>query len=157
MRFRSKYSHVIDAVFPIAVFFVFAASALAVLMLSAKIYNSTTTSSADNYTSRTAFAYVSEKIRQSDVNGNISCETREGIDYLVLQNDTYTTYIYAYDGELKELRLKDGVDASPDAGSDIAALKAFTVQEIADRVFRFDFTFDDGSTCSTVASGRSVR
>ena len=42
MRFQTRQRHVIDLVFPIALFFVFAASALVVLILAADIYASTT-------------------------------------------------------------------------------------------------------------------
>lgn len=63
---KSSRKHIIDVIFPIAVFFVFAASSLAVLMLASKIYDDTSTSASDNYSSRTAFAYVSEKLRQHD-------------------------------------------------------------------------------------------
>ena len=42
MRFRSQNRHVIDFIFPLAVFFVFAASSFAVLVLSANIYNTQT-------------------------------------------------------------------------------------------------------------------
>ena len=42
MRFRPRHRHVIDLIFPIALFFVFAASSLSVLILAANVYTSTT-------------------------------------------------------------------------------------------------------------------
>ncbi len=48
MRFQTRSSHVIDLIFPIALFFVFAASSLSVLILAADIYASTTNRMAAN-------------------------------------------------------------------------------------------------------------
>lgn len=157
MKRKAHYTHVIDAVFPIAVFFVFAASSLAVLMLSSRIYSSSSSSAAANYSSRTAFAYISEKIRQHDANGGISVETKDGTDYLVLADDGYTTYIYVWDGTLMELRLRDGVDADPSTGQNIVSVQDFSIQEVRDGVYHFDITAEDGTVFSLAASERSVQ
>ena len=66
MKFRTRQKHIIDFIFPVALFFVFALCALTVLLLSARIYQSTTDSSSRNYTARTGLSYVSEKIHQND-------------------------------------------------------------------------------------------
>ena len=42
MRFQARHKHVIDLIFPIALFFVFAASSFSVLILAADVYASTT-------------------------------------------------------------------------------------------------------------------
>ena len=72
MRFRTKRRHMIDFLFPVALFFVFALSALTVLLLAARIYQSTTENSSLNYTSRTGLSYISEKIHQNDLGGHVS-------------------------------------------------------------------------------------
>ena len=69
MRFQTRSRHVIDFIFPIALFFVFAASSLVVLILAADIYGSTTNQLQANDENRTALAYISEKIRQNDAGG----------------------------------------------------------------------------------------
>ena len=71
MRFQAPSSHVIDLIFPIALFFVFAASSLSVLILAADIYASTTNRMAANDQNRTVLAYISEKIRQNDAQGAV--------------------------------------------------------------------------------------
>ena len=70
MGFRLKRRHMIDFLFPVALFFVFALSALALILLSAGIYQSTTETSSLQYTARTALAYIGEKIHQNDENGD---------------------------------------------------------------------------------------
>ena len=60
MRFRMKRNHMIDFLFPVALFFVFALSALTLILLAARIYQSTTENSSLNYSSRTCLSYISE-------------------------------------------------------------------------------------------------
>ena len=153
---KNGRKHVIDVIFPIAVFFVFAASALAVLMLSSKVYDTTSTTASDNYSSRTAFAYVSEKLRQHDSAGEISAKVIDGSDYLVLKEDGISTYIYLYDGKLKELRVRDGADVTFASGTDIASAKAFSVA-CEGTLYFIDITTEDGTEYSLVSSERSTR
>ena len=111
MRFRVKQRHMIDFLFPVALFFVFSLSALTVILLATRIYKSTTENSSLNYTSRTSLSYISEKIHQHD-SGTISLGTFDGCDAIVLGQEidgtVYYTYIYSYRNELKEIFLKDG-------------------------------------------------
>lgn len=119
MRFRVKQRHMIDFLFPVALFFVFSLSALTVILLATRIYKSTTENSSLNYTSRTSLSYISEKIHQHD-SGTISLGTFDGCDAIVLGQEidgtVYYTYIYSYRNELKEIFLKDGADTDASAG-----------------------------------------
>ena len=72
MRFRLKQRHMIDFLFPVALFFVFALSALTVILLATQIYRSTTENSSLNYTARTSLSYISEKVHQNDSRQSIS-------------------------------------------------------------------------------------
>ncbi len=160
MRFRSQNRHVIDFIFPLAVFFVFAASSFAVLVLSANIYNTQTKESNSNYVARTSLAYVNEKIRQNDEGGGMSIQSVDGRDCLVLAGNSdgiaYTTYIYEYDGSLKELFIRDGVSASLKSGKDIMELESFQMEEIEEGLFRFVFTDKDGRKSSSLVAERST-
>ncbi len=160
MNFRMQNRHVIDLVFPIAVFFVFAASSLAVLMLAANIYSSQTAASADNDQIRTALSYINEKIRQNDQNGGISVQTLEGRDCLALQgnsnNMSFTTYIYEYEGMLKELLVRDDVEIPLKDGKDIMEVRGFSIEEMDDGLFRLSSMDPDGNEMTLIASERST-
>ena len=65
-------SSVIDLLFTLALFCVFCASALAVVLIGADVYTSTVRSMDRSYSTRTACAYLAEKARQSDRAGAIS-------------------------------------------------------------------------------------
>lgn len=163
MKIRRDTRHTIDFIFPLAVLFVFAVSAFAVLVLSAHVYASQTAASESAYASQTPLSYVREKIRQNDTENSISVGELDGVNCLVLTaageaQDAqigYTTYIYAYEGMLKELTVRDGVSAEASAGRDILAVTAFTAEETADGLFRISCQSNDGEEQSMVLSERS--
>ena len=160
MRFQTRSRHVIDLVFPIALFFVFAASALIVLILAADLYGSTTGRLRVNDENRSALAYIEEKIRQNDTGGAIEIVRIEDTDCLAMSADYdgifYTTYIYEYKGMLKELFIRDDVSFSPKNGRDIMEISSLSMTSPEDRLYRFVVTDSDGFQSSLIASERSV-
>lgn len=161
MRFQTRSRHVIDFIFPIALFFVFAASSLVVLILAADIYGSTTNQLQANDENRTALSYISEKIRQNDAGGAPEIATVEGIECLALAADyndvPYTTYIYEYEGMLKELFARDDASVSLKDGKDIMEISSLTILQIDDRLYQFITVDSQDREDSLVVSERSVQ
>lgn len=159
MRFRTQQNHMIDFLFPVALFFVFAVSAMTVILLATGIYRSTTEHSSLNYTARTSLAYICEKIHQNDAGGDVALGTFDGCDALILRQtrgeDTYQTYIYVYENELKELFIKDGVQVPAKSGKTILAVDDFSMEAVRDGLFRFTCTDADGNRDSMTAGIRS--
>lgn len=157
---RTQHRHVIDFIFPIAVFFVFAASSLAVLILAANIYSSQTAEADNNYAARTSLSYINEKIRQNDADGGISLQTIEGQPCLALESflgdASYITYIYEYDGMLKELFIRSGIDISLSAGKDIMEVWDFSISEPEDGLLCFTSTDAKGNEITLITSERST-
>lgn len=160
MRFRTEGRHIIDLIFPISLFFVFAVSALSVLILAGNVYASTTDRLRINDESRTALSYIAEKIRQNDTNGAITIISVDGTDCLAMSavyNEVpCTTYIYEYEGTLKELFINDGIPVSLKNGRDIMKLTSLSIERLEDRVFSFTVTDSEGAESSLIASERSV-
>lgn len=158
MRFRVKQRHMIDFLFPVALFFVFALSALTVILLATRIYQSTTENSSLNYTSRTSLSYISEKIHQHD-SGTISLGTFDGCDALVLGQEmngtAYYTYIYSYQNELKEIFLKDGARTNASAGQTILKVQDFSIEQVTDDLFSFQCTDESGQKATALIGSRS--
>lgn len=156
MGFHSDKKHVIDRIFPFAVFFVFVVSSLWVTLLAANIYQSTTNMEDDNYESRTALSYIAEKIHQGDEAGGISIGTFEGCESLIIKQTydekNYLTYIYEKDGELRELFLMEGIQASAEDGRKIMEVQGLKMEEIGDGVFRFSCVSEDGKEPNIVVS-----
>lgn len=159
MRFRTQRNHMIDFLFPVALFFVFAVSALTVILLATNIYRSTTKNSSLNYTANTCLSYITEKIHQSDENGNVSIGTFDGLDALVIEqefnDETYFTYIYASQNELKELFVKEGVQVTASSGKTILPIQSFTMEQAAKQAFSFTCIDEDGQKASSVVSMHS--
>lgn len=159
MRFRVKQRHMIDFLFPVALFFVFALSALTVILLATRIYQSTTENSSLNYTSRTSLSYISEKIHQNDLENGVSLGSFDGCDALVLKQEiddtVYFTYIYSYQNELKEIFLKEGAETHAAAGQTILNVQDFSMKQIAEGLFSFQCTDEAGQTASTTVCVRS--
>ena len=153
MKLLSQKRHAIDFLFPVTVFFVFTISALTVILLAARIYQSTTDDSQRNYTSGTALSYLTEKLRQNDREDGIFLD-------VVLRQETadasYLTYLYAWDGQLRELYVKEGTTLSPSAGKSILPVKEFSVEETENQVITFRCTDTSGETATAVYTIRSV-
>lgn len=153
-------NHTIDFLFPVALFFVFAVSALSVLLMAASVYRSVTENSSRNDTARTTLAYLNEKLHQNDTDGSISLSSFDGRDALLISRgdgeETYLTYIYVDDKELKELFVKEGVDASASDGKKITSVEDFSMEEPEKGVFRFTCTDESGQSVSSIVSVKSV-
>ena len=156
MKLLSQKRHAIDFLFPVTVFFVFTISALTVILLAARIYQSTTDDSQRNYTSGTALSYLTEKLRQNE----IFLDELDGTQAVVLRQETadasYLTYLYAWDGQLRELYVKEGATLSPSAGKSILPVKEFSVEETENQVITFRCTNTSGKTATAVYTIRSV-
>lgn len=157
MKIKTQKRHVIDFIFPVALFFVFAVSSLIVVLLATRIYKSTTEESQEQYTSRTTLSYITEKVRQNDESGAVSIGELDGADCLMLksQGSDYTTYIYEHDGALKELSVKEGVKPSPLAGELILEVENFQAESLSEGLFRFTITTEQNNTHSVMVGTKS--
>lgn len=160
-RILTQKQHVVNLVFPIALFFVFAISALLVLLLAANLYHKNTDTVLQDDDRYAVLSYLSEKVIQNDVDGGISITTRDGVDCLTIAsyyNETaYVTYIYEYEGMLKELFIRADADISFANGSDITACYGLQMEETTPGVFTFTAADRSGCTSSLTAAERSAQ
>lgn len=153
--------HTIDFIFPIALFFVFASTALIVLLCSANIYQNVVDTSDHAFETSTTLAYITEKTRQNDtsLDHRISIETFDGNEALsiseTINGTLYHTYIYEVNGELKELFIQNGVSASADFGTTILHIGHLEMKELSDGLFKFICTATNGTSDSIIISTRS--
>lgn len=159
MRFSHQQKHAIDLLFPIALFFVFALSALTVILLATNVYQETTAESSLNYTAQTSLSYIREKISQADADGDVFLTSLDGQDALCLrtaqEGSTYCTYIYELDGELKELFVSADTTPSAASGRSILPVRSFTMKAVADNLFSFTCIAKDNEAAHTVIAVRS--
>lgn len=157
---QKQEHHMIDILFVIALFCMFALSAIFLISVGADIYGKTVSHMEANFNSRTAFAYVTEKVRQADAAGAIDVASFDDIPALTITQtigDTqYITYLYQYENQLKELMVREDTPLGPAAGQDILALTDFSLSKINDRLYSFSLTTKDGETCRLYVSSKST-
>ncbi|MCC8045111.1 MAG: DUF4860 domain-containing protein [Clostridiales bacterium] len=129
-----KKQHSTDFLFTFLLLITFALFALILAGTGALVYQNSVSSLEENYTSRTAVAYVAEKVRQYDSEGLISFSSVEGIPALALRSDdsakTATcTYIYYYDGSLCELFVREETTPTASMGTALVELSDFTIEQ----------------------------
>lgn len=159
MERRSEKKHVIDLLFPLAVFFVLAASSVALVVLASGLYSKQVKESENSYSGRTALAYVVEKVHQSDENGAVDAGKFDGADALVIRQNydqkEYVTYLYAYDGYLRELFIQQGIEAKATDGRKILEIANFEVVKMQDGIFRLYCENENGEKTDTFVSVKS--
>ena len=159
MHFDPAKNHKIVALLPLIVLIILTFCAVAVVLFAARIYGSTVedTSQADDY--RTAVSYISGRIHGFDSAGSVSVENLDGCEAIMLThpdgNRTYATYIYCYDGFLRELMVPYGTSASLSAGTEILAVNTLKIEELTPGLFRFSATDEAGNCTAAVVSLRS--
>lgn len=155
---KQERHFVVDILFVLALFGVFAVSALVLVTIGADIYQHTVNDMNTNYDSRTAIAYITEKIRQSDCvlsDGTpaVSIGTLEQTPALILTDELdgeyYCTYLYLHDGWLRELYMRQGAylgDNMEDAGKNILELESLSYEQAAPNLLRVTMCMPDGNT-----------
>lgn len=131
---QKKSFHVFDSLFAFLLLIAFLLFSLLLSGVGSAIYRKGTDSLNENYTTRTALAYLSEKLRQHNEAGALS-ETTVGDQPALALTETkdganYITYIYYYDGALRELFTSASATPTPETGSKITDLSSFTFEEL---------------------------
>ena len=139
--------HIIDVLFVLALFGIFALAAIFLITIGANIYGKTMTNMENNFDTRTALAYITEKVRQADLENQISVGDLDGCPALIISSGTeenqYKTYLYEYQGSLKELMMKQDIQLSPSAGQDILAVSDFELSPVNSRLINCSITINN--------------
>jgi hypothetical protein len=142
-------SHKIDTIFVLALFTIFAATTFIVVLIGARQYQVTADNMDYNYQVRTVSSYLEEKVRQNDTLGQIAIGSISGTEALVLSStegeNTYHTYIYCYDGYLRELLIMEGASVGPESGQKIMELSDFSVSNVSANLLKVTFTNEEGT------------
>lgn len=162
---KQEKTFIVDTLFILLLFTLFTISLLLLVSIGAKSYQNTTEVMSVNYDTRTSISYITEKIRQNDC--LISSEQTAGIfvtnlndvETLVLTQEIneqcYYTYLYFYEGYLKELVVKSGVDLGEQtllAGQNILKLNHFEVTKISDKLISIKLITPDNQAHSLYVS-----
>lgn len=150
---QKQYSS--DTLFSFLLLLIFTVFTLLLAGTGAAVYKNSMAKLDENYTSRTAIAYVSEKFRQHDSAGAVELtvlpgsvttgaatgdtsadNTSDAIPALALRDtidgEQFVTYVYYYDGALRELFVRETTSVSPEMGSRIVELESCTFEHVED-------------------------
>ncbi|MBQ9513072.1 MAG: DUF4860 domain-containing protein [Lachnospiraceae bacterium] len=136
----NKSPHKVQTIAVVLLLLMFAFASLLLIALGASVYEKNVTDMQEVSKDRTALAYVTQKVRQADAKGSIRCgafpvpwESSYHSDALIftkeIRGENYDTYLYAYDGSLCELTVRQGSDITPDMGAPILPAEALIVRE----------------------------
>lgn len=150
MRFRQG-THLADVLFTLSLFCVFAASSLMVVTIGANVYKGTIGRMNQNFDTRASLTYITNKVRQNDRAGSVRLGELEGLPALVLTQEiggrAYSTWIYHYEGALREIFSGADNPVKPSDGRSIVAVASFSMEQAGDGLYAFT---------SVDAQGRSV-
>ena len=153
----------ITDIFPMLLFLIFTLSALGIVTISVQIYRNIVERAEGRFETETAAAYVSEKFRNHDELGRIGLSDFLGNDAVTIDETIkdvpYITYIYVYDGYLRELfteKDKLGECTAAD-GNEILPMASMDTESVSDRLVRLVFTDKDGKTEETYLSLKSEK
>ncbi len=161
MKRESGTRHIIDMVFVVALLFLFSMSALMLIAIGSSIYSRGVDIMRKNYDSRTAHAYITEKLRQCDSGGNVSIEFL-GSDKAIrvdstIDGEKYVTYLYEHSGELMEFFAKaDSGKLHPSAGQRIMDIEGLEIEPKGDGIIEITVSLDEGKDITFVTSRRST-
>ncbi len=151
----------ISDIFPILLFMIFTLSALGIVLASVQIYQRIIRYANEDFETETAVAYMTEKVRSHDRDGDIDTGVFCGHEAVILEDrvaDTdYVTCIYTSDGYLRELFTeKDLLDGcSEDSGNPILEMDDLSVENISGRLMYLRFTDVKGNVRDTYLSVQS--
>ncbi len=122
---KTNNQHSIDFAFVLLLFCLLTMCSLTIVYIGSQVYSATVKTMEDHYSMTTANDYILEKTRQNLAKDQIEVRTIDDIDVLCLHetNDQslYTTYIYVYQGQLRELLIPDHIAFAKENGEAIMA------------------------------------
>lgn len=148
--FKQERKHTIDILFVLTLFCVFAISMIMLTGTGANVYSNIVDDMSSNFSSRTSFAYLTGKVHQGDETGRVSVGKYSNCDSLIISeeidNITYCTYLYFYDGHIKEMFTRDGQSFDPEYGTDILEAQSFNVSKEGTSLIKFEISLDGKTT-----------
>ncbi len=149
----------IDTVFVLMVACLFGLCSVFIAVMGAQVYRKVVQISDENFESRTGVYYVLNKLRASDETGGVRLADKDGITVLeIAESGTagqYQTYLYFYDGAVRELLTESAKPFAPADGLEIVKAKEFNVEE-TDGLFTVSFRGESGEPVQASVRLRST-
>lgn len=101
--------------------------AMGVTLFGSSVYRGAVAASDENYLHRTALSYLVNQVRRSDSGGAVQIGSLDGCDAVALWEGDYVTYLYCYDGQLRELYTASDAGLGAEDGMPILPLEQLDI------------------------------
>jgi len=116
----------IPVLFVLTLFLLLAALSISVILAGSTVYEKISDNMDNNYDRRVSFSYLANKIHQNDSYGCIYIEEKDGVQMIAIKEyDDEVTYIYYYDGYIRELLVDTATNFDLDWGNEVIQAEGF--------------------------------
>lgn len=149
MNFIKRNKSIMDFLFILVLFGTFVISAMLVLIMGANVYSETVNISDTNYKARTAYYYITEKIKAHDKAGTIEVNNTSNsksvglVFYDYVDEVEYKSYIYYYAGYLTECTISKDEEFNYYNGTKLLKLKDFRAEIEGDNLIHLYIKDED--------------
>lgn len=145
-----RQSHSIEAVFVFLLFAVFSILSMLLVFIGSDNYNSIIQAQEMNMDTRTAAAYISNKIHANDRAGAVEVTEMEGVDVLILKQERdgeiYRSLIYCYEDAIREALTYEALDFELSYGEKLLDADALDIRYVPEqKLISFDITDKNGN------------
>lgn len=136
IKYKAGAYSSIPVVFVLMLFFLISVLSCSIIGAGGAVFSRISDDMNYNYESRVSFAYLTTKIRQGDNSGMITSEEFQGVEVLAVNEeydeDNICTYLYYYDGYIRELFFERGLgleeEMKLDDGDKIIEANGFAIK-----------------------------
>jgi len=129
LKEKMQRDHAISQAFVFLLLGIFAVFSTLIVLLGAQLYREIVDQTDIHNSRRVLYSYVSNAVRGNDATNTIHTEKIGDVDMLVfdwvVDDECYETYIYCYEGTLRELFTSQDQEFDPDYGEVICEANAF--------------------------------
>ena len=159
MKKSMARSHALGGVFVFALLGTFAVMGVLLIMLGAQAYNTVVTSAQMSSNERILRSYPLNKVRMNDNVDALEIRQIEGVDVLTItqdyDGDMYETYVYCYDGWLRELFMAQEEEFYLEDGDELIEAQYFR-PKIENGMMSFEIGTADGENYQAKLALRSL-
>jgi len=149
-----KSKEIFDSVIIAALFCVYVVSVAFVLISGIHVYRSAAAAMKERYEKRTLISYLSVKIKHYDASDSISLGYAGKEEALVLTekygSEIFKTYIYCYEGSVRELFIRESAAVEAGAGEIITAADDLEFEMTTPSLIKVICTGGYGETCAFI-------
>lgn len=152
--------HSISGTFVFLLLGVFAVFSMLLVVLGAQAYREIIDESGSHTRGRIMQAFVRNAVRAQDEAGAVSIEEYEGMPVLAIRSDidgeSYTQYIYCWQGELRELFTATRYGFAPEDGTPVCEAESFEAT-LEGGLLTARMTDDTGAVSTAYIARRSAQ